>query len=118
VFNNTYGSGVSTTFRNEIVAAENFFQSHFTNSCTINCSFDLQSLSPGVSGQNSFNAVSVSYSTFVNALASHATSADDFGAVASLQRLSDPTGGHGVELSLGEARILGLAGAGTAPTIP
>jgi hypothetical protein len=63
VFVNTYGSGVSTTFRNEIVAAENYFQSHFTNSCTIRCSFDLQSLSAGVSGENSFYAVAVSYST-------------------------------------------------------
>jgi hypothetical protein len=113
VFVNTYGSGVSTTFRNEIVAAENYFQSHFTNSCTIRCSFDLQSLSAGVSGENSFYAVAASYSTFVNALASHATSADDLATVAALQRLSDPTGGHGVELSLGEARVLGLAGPGT-----
>ena len=41
VFNNTYGSNVSVTFRNEIVAA-----SLFSNTCTVNCSFDLQSLNP------------------------------------------------------------------------
>ena len=41
VFNNTYGSNVSVTFRNEIVAAENYLQSLFSNACTVNCSFDL-----------------------------------------------------------------------------
>ena len=46
VFNNTYGSNVSVTFRNEIVAAENYLQSLFSNTCTVNCSFDLQSLNP------------------------------------------------------------------------
>jgi hypothetical protein len=110
VFVNTYGSGVTTAFRNEIVAAENYFESHFTNSCTITCSFDLQSLNPAYSGENSFYATAGSYSTFVNALSSHATSADQLAAVAALEKLPDPTGGAGVELALGEARILGLAG--------
>src|SRR6516225_2781047 len=55
VFNNSYGAGVTATFRNEIVAAENYLQSQFTNSCTINCSFDLQNLGQGISGENSFN---------------------------------------------------------------
>src|SRR5882672_6620373 len=69
VFNNTYGAGVTATFRNEIVAAENYLQSQFTNSCTVNCSFDLQNLPQGISGENSFNPIAVSYATYVNALA-------------------------------------------------
>jgi hypothetical protein len=116
VFNNTYGSGVTTTFRNEIVAAENYLQSQFTNNCTINCSFNLQSLNPAFSGENSFNPVVVSYATYVNALASHAISSAQKAAVASLQGLSDPSGGAGFMVPVGEARILGLAGGPAAGT--
>jgi hypothetical protein len=113
VFVNSYGSGVTTTFRNEVVAAENYFQSHFTNACTINCSFDLQALNHAFSGENSFSPITVSYSSLVNALRSHATTLDDLAAVASLSHLSDPSGGVGFEVPIGEARILGLAGAGS-----
>ncbi len=117
VFNNTYGSGVTTTFRNEIVAAESYLQSQFTNSVTVNCSFDLQSLNPSFSGENSFNVVSVSYATLVNALASHVTSTEQAAAVASLQHLSDPSHGAGFIIPDGEARILGLAGGPSGGTI-
>ncbi len=113
VFVNTYGSGVTTTFRNEIVAAENYFQSHFTNACTINCSFDLQSLNHAYSGENSFSPITVSYSSFVTALRNHATTSDDLAAVASLANLSDPSHGAEVMVPIGEAKILGLAGAGS-----
>jgi hypothetical protein len=80
-FVNTYGAGVSATFRTEIIAAENYFQSHFTNACTINCSFDLQQLNPSFSGQNSFSPITVSYAALCAALTSHATSPDDVAAV-------------------------------------
>ena len=49
----------------------------------------------------------------MNALQSHATSADDLAAVAALRNLPDPSGGKGFEVSLGEARALGLVGAGS-----
>ena len=81
----------------------------FHHSCTLKCSFDLGSLGAGISGQNNFYGVTVSYATYVNALASHATSTDDRAAVASLQQLVDPTHGNGVFVPLGEARILGLS---------
>jgi hypothetical protein len=113
VFDNTYGSGVSTTFRNEIVAAENYLQSLFTNACTLTCNFDLQSLNPNFSAENFFSPITVSYSTFVNALRQHATTAPAIAAANSLSNLPDPTHGAGVEVSIGEARILGLAGAGS-----
>ena len=113
IFVNTYGSGVTATFRNEIVAAENYFQSHFTNSCTINCSFDLQALNHAYSGENSFSPITVSYSSLVTALHNHATTSDDLAAVAALANLSDPSGGRGFEVPIGEARILGLAGPGS-----
>jgi hypothetical protein len=113
VFVNTYGAGVTATFRAEIIAAENYFQSHFTNACTINCSFDLQQLNPAYSGQNSFSPITVSYASLRAALTSHATSPDDVAAVNALANLSDPSGGQGFSVPIGEARILGLAGAGS-----
>ena len=61
VFNNTYGSNVSVTFRNEIVAAENYLQSLFSNACTVNCSFDLQPLNPALSAENQCSIVPVYY---------------------------------------------------------
>src|ERR1051325_11633664 len=111
VFNNTYLGGVSAAFRTEIIAAENYLQSQFTDSVTVNTSFDLRTLDSRISGQNSFNPVHISYAAFVTALAAHATpgDADDQGAVASLKNLIDPTSGAGLSVPIGEARILGLA---------
>ena len=113
VFDNTYGSGVSATFRGEIIAAENYLQSLFSNTCTVSCDFNLQSLNHAYSGENSFDPVVVSYSAFVNALQQHATTAPALAAAASLANLSDPSHGAGFEVSVGEARILGLAGVGS-----
>jgi len=113
VFNNTYGPGVSTAFRNEIIAAENYLQSQFGNACTVSCNFDLQSINRNYSGENSFNPIYVSYSTFVNALQQHATTATALAAAAALSNLPDPSHGALFEVPIGEARILGLAGAGS-----
>ncbi len=113
VFVNTYGSNVSAAYHTAIVAAENYFQSHFTNSVTLNMSFDLQALSLSFSGQNSYRPVgTISYAALANALRQHATTADDAAAVASLPT-TDPSGGRGFEVPIGMARILGLAGTGT-----
>jgi hypothetical protein len=113
VFNNTYGSGVSVTFCNEIVAAENYLQSIFSNACTVNCTFDVQTLDPEYGGENFPSYVDVSYSEFVAALASHAIMAPALAAAASLANLPDPNTGALFEVSTGEAQILGLAGTGT-----
>ena len=113
VFVNTLGSNVTAAYHSAIIAAENFFQSHFTNAVTLNMSFDLQALPLAFSGQNFFNPVAnFSYAALSTALRQHATTADDIAAVASLP-IADPSAGHGFELSIGMARILGLAGAGT-----
>jgi hypothetical protein len=68
VFDNTNGSGVSDTLRNEILAAENYIQSVFTSACTMNCTFDLQSLSHLYSAENFYSPVHVSNSSYGNAL--------------------------------------------------
>ena len=113
VFDNTFGSGVSATFQTEIVAAENYLQSQCSNTCTVNVTFDLQSINPNYSGENFFDPIVVSYSSFVNALEAHAATATEEAAVASLASLPDPSHGAGFEISIGEARILGLAGPGS-----
>ena len=33
-FINTFGSGATATFENEVVSAENYLKAHFTNACT------------------------------------------------------------------------------------
>ena len=108
VFENYYGAGVTDAYRTAILTAENDFQSHFTNPVTVVMSFDLQPLSAAFSAQNTFNLVHVSYDTFVAALKAHATTADDFTAIAGLPT-SDPSHGLGFDLSAPQARVLGLA---------
>ena len=114
VFINTYNAGVNTAFHDAIVSAEHYLASLFTNSVTVHTTFDLQAINPAYSGENSFNPIHTSYASLVSALQSHATSADDFAAVAALKNLSDPSHGAGFYVPIGEARILGLAGAGSA----
>ena len=113
VFVNSYGSGVTTAFRNEVVAAENYLQAHYSSTVTLRCSFDLQQLSPSFSAENSFNPVVVSYSALRNALQSHAISPDQLAAAAALNSLADPSNGTGFYVPVGAARILGLAGPGS-----
>jgi Ca2+-binding RTX toxin-like protein len=108
VFINAYDASVTDAYRSAIISAENFLQSHFTNSVTVNLEFDLQSLGSGVSAQNQFGTISVSYATYAAALRSHATTGDDLLAVNGLPA-TDPSHGAGFEIPLAEARILGLA---------
>jgi hypothetical protein len=119
VFNNTFGSGATTAFENDVVAAESYLQSQFGNACTVNCTFDVQQLDPSFSGQNNFSPIHVTYSAFVSALTQHATTTTAEAAAAALANLSDPSNGAGFDVSVGEAQILGLASAdsGTDDTI-
>jgi len=115
VFINTYGSGVTDAYRSAIIAAENNFQSHFTNNVTLRVSFDLQLINTNFSGQNSFGqslVTNVPYSSLRTALINHATTADDIAAVNSLP-VTDPSNGLGFDLPIGMARILNLVPAGT-----
>jgi hypothetical protein len=108
VFQNYYGASVTDAFRSAILTAEHDFQSHFTDSVTVVMSFDLQTLDPAFSAENTYNIVQVSYDTLVSALRAHATTADDLTAVSGLP-VADPSHGHGFSLSAPEARVLGLA---------
>jgi Ca2+-binding RTX toxin-like protein len=108
VFVNTYGPTVSDAYRSAVITAENFLQSHFTNSVTVGVDFNFQPLGAGFSAQNNFSETPVSYSTFTAALRAHATTADDMLAVNGLPAV-DPSGGAGFSIPTTEARILGLA---------
>ena len=108
VFQNYYGAGVTNAFRGAILNAEHDLQSHFTNAVNVVMSFDLKSLDRGFSAQNDYNLVHVSYSTFVSALKAHATTSNDFAAVAAMPTV-DPSNGLGFNLTAPEARVLGLA---------
>ena len=106
VFVNTYSANVSASYQSAIIAAENFFQSHITTSETLYFNFD--TASGGFVGENTFYWITnVPYTTLKNALASHATSADDQAAVASLPA-NDPSGGQGFNITVDLAEALGL----------
>jgi hypothetical protein len=110
VFVNTYGAGVTSALHSAIIAAETYLESHFTNSVTLNVSFDLQALNPAFSAQDSFAWVNVTYSQLVNALQAHATSPDDTAAVNALNLMADPSGGAMFTVPNGQAKLLGLPG--------
>ena len=109
VFNNSYTANVTQAYKNDILAAEQDIASHWTNSVTINVTFDAQA--EGLNGNLASNGFSliegVSYTTLKNALAAHAFSADAQAAVASLPA-SDPSGGVGWALPVAYARMLGI----------
>ncbi len=114
VFNNTFDSNINPQYRSAVIAAENFFQSRFSNPVTLNVSFLFQPIvdSNGngyaFSAQNRYYTMNVSYDTLKNALLGNATTADDQAAVASLP-VSDPSGGKGFSLAPGMVNALGLA---------
>src|SRR5579859_1554109 len=133
-FNNTFLSGITgqsatfqTTFENLVGAVEAFFQQQFTDSVTLNVSFDWQPLNAGyvrgpfTLGSNNFPTTQVSYTDILNALNSHQSTndsdpGDDAAAVAALPA-TDPaptTGSNTAEyfVTNGQEKLLGLNGVG------
>lgn len=108
VFHNSYGAGVTEAYRAAIVTAEHELQSHFINSVTVEMHFDMRSLGAGFSAQNTYQQVAATYADLVTALTTHATTASDLQAVASLPQ-NDPTHGVGFWIPSAEARVLGLS---------
>src|SRR5258706_2710392 len=94
VFINDYDASVSLAYRSAVVTAENFLQSHFSNSLTVNMSFAFAPLSPGASASNQFGEVNVSYASFTAALRTHAFTTDDQLSVNGLPA-ADPSHGAG-----------------------
>ena len=106
-FINSFTPDVSQPYRNAVLAAEADLQSKIADTITFHVAFDFKPLT-GFSGSNSFPVFQISYADFKAALTKHATTADDFAAVASLPSI-DPTHGAGLAVSGGLAQILGLA---------
>lgn len=106
-FINSFTANVTQQYRNAVLAAEAELQSKITNTITFRVEFDLKPLN-GFSGYNTFSVSEVSYADLRAALANHATTADDFAAVASLPSV-DPTHGAGFAVPNGLAQVLGLA---------
>ncbi len=110
VFVNTFAAGVSAAYESCAIAAENALQALATNSDTVYVTFDTTNNGPhGDLATNDFTATKVSFSQLKSALASHENSAIGAAAVASLNGLSDPSGGAGFQLPTAYAVMLGLA---------
>jgi Ca2+-binding RTX toxin-like protein len=107
VFVNYYDAGVTEAYRDAVVTAEHQLQSLITNPLTIGVTFDFQPLGRSFSAQNNFSEISVSYATLAQALRAHATTGDDQIAVNGLPS-SDPSGGAGFAIPIGQAVALGL----------
>jgi hypothetical protein len=112
VFDNTFTSNVSSAFKADILAAEQQISSLWTNSITLNVTFDAEALGVGNdAAENSWPAfVDVTYSQLKNALTSHASSSFAASAVAALPA-TDPNPAGGTDWALPEAyaRMLGLS---------
>jgi Ca2+-binding RTX toxin-like protein len=108
VFINRYDASVTDAYRSAIITAENFLQSHFTNSVTASVDFLFAPLGAGTTAQNNFSQTDVSYSSLATALRGHVGTTDDQLAVNGLPA-TDPSAGAGFAIANPQARILGLA---------
>jgi Ca2+-binding RTX toxin-like protein len=106
VFDNTYGPGVTDAYRNAVITAENFLQTHFVNSVTVGVTFGFQPIADDVAN-NTFFTYNYSYAAVTAALTTHATTLADSLAVAALPTV-DPSHGLGFALTAGQAQALGL----------
>src|SRR5882724_1983501 len=133
-FNNTFLGGITgqsaafqTTFTSLVNAVEGFFNQQFSDTVTLNVSFDWQALNVGyvsgpfTLGSNNFALNSVSYADLRNALISHASTndanpGDDAAAIAALPAADPaPTTGTNTDryrVTNGEEKLLGLNGVG------
>ncbi len=138
-FNNTYLGGITsqtaafqTTFTNLVNAVEAFFNQQFSDTVTLNVSFDWQALNPGyvsggfTLGSNNFPLHTVSYADLRNALISHASTndanpGDDAAAIAALPATDPaPTTGSNTDRYLvtnGQEKLLGLNGVGASDNL-
>ena len=106
VFNNTFSAACTAQFMACVVTAEQQLASLFSNSLTLNLSFDEQAAGTNASNSayNIYSSVNVSYSQLLAKL----PSSDGLPA-------SDPTGGHTFSIPEAYARMLGLSS--STPTV-
>ena len=115
-FVNTY-SGISSGYISSIIAAENFFQSHFSNNVTLYETFTVANLGTGVANNLPVYYGNISYSALKGLLSADASTANNIAAINSLPTI-DPTNGAGFLITTGEAKALGLSvGGGSDGTV-
>lgn len=91
VINLNPAAGISQNAIDGFQAAANYWQSVFMDDITVNLDVDFTSLDPGILGQTSSTDQVVTASSYLNALSSDASSADDAMAVAHLPSLTNGT---------------------------
>jgi VCBS repeat-containing protein len=133
-FNNTYLGGITgqttafqNTFTSLVNAVEGFFNQEFSDTLTLNVSFDWQALNVGyvsgpfTLGSNNYTLNTVSYADLRNALINHASTndanpGDDAAAIAAMPATDPaPTTGTNTDryrVTNGEEKLLGLNGVG------
>lgn len=134
-FNNTYNAGITgiagfqATFSSVVNAVEAFFNQQFSNTLTLNVTFDWQPLNAGYPGppagftlgSNNYATHTVSYAAILNALNTHQSTSDsnpgDDAALTGALPATDPavaTAGNTVQwnVSNGQEKLLGLNGVG------
>jgi hypothetical protein len=114
IFNDTFTANCSQAYIACVVAAENAIRSLWTNSVTLNVTFDAQAsgTSAGFLAENSYYYVNVSYASLKSALAAHAFGADAQSAVSTLPATDpNPAGGDDWSIPVSYARMLGLTNA-------
>jgi hypothetical protein len=112
VINPTYSRSVTRLpYAAQVESAVNYviqeYESLFSNSITINITIAATSNSSVLGESNTNLLTGYSYAQVRNALSTHATTANDALAVASLGA-TDPTGGANFLIPVGEAQALGL----------
>jgi hypothetical protein len=111
-FDNTITSDLNAvTIENTINSAIQLYQARFTNSTTVTIQFK-EITTSGLYGQSSWWYYTISYSSFRNALAQHATTANDILALSLLPATSaNPvTGNTSMKVKTANLHALGFAG--------
>jgi hypothetical protein len=122
-FNNTYAGGDTQAFINDVVAAEQTIQSHWTSANAITINFDFIQTNQGDNGDyatNDYSYNTYTYSQLVSALKSHASSGYAQLAMASLPANNPDGGNNNVQdwaLPQAYAEMLGLIGSNATDTV-
>jgi hypothetical protein len=106
VINATFNANVDASTQTVINNAIGFYESTFTNPITVNIGF--YTMSSGL-GTSSTPIYTVSYTTYRNALMSHAAGTDDATALASVPAgAGNPINGGSIQLTSANGRAIGL----------
>src|SRR6266705_3170043 len=109
VFHNTYDSSVTAAYQTAILAAEDYFESHFTNAVTINLRFSMKTGNFVASNSPSLDNISLNDLLLALANPANVTSDDDRASVDTFKPVdtflnSVPTQGAGFLVARAEEK--------------